>query len=246
MRSADSGRRHGQAPCNLHTPLSRAVLRSASCRRPSCVRAKRAPSPARGTGRSGIGPRMWAGGSERKDRRRDGQRSAGGRMRAARYGTARRPSGHWRAGAGRMTYRALRRAVPSAAACPRRGRRVGTAPDRGRRRAGRSAWPGRGGPGRRRGASLRIPGTPSGRARADIRRISCIAPGQFVRHAAGADVRAHGRRCWPWRPRRRGCGREGGSRPGAPLSDATCRAARCLPRPTRKAACRRRGRRRWR
>ena len=206
--------------------------RSVSCWRRFAAQTTCAPVPAPSTARSGTSLRTWAGRSARKGRPPCGHRSGGGRMRAARSGTARRPSGQRRAGGGRRTCRAPRRAVPCAAACPRHGRRAGTAPDRGRRRAGRSSWPGRGGSARRRGASRRIPGIPSGRTRAETCHNGSMCPGRVVLRAAGADVRARGRRCWAWRPRRRGCGRkvEAGAASPAPLSSATCRAARSRPR----------------
>ena len=251
-----AGRNSGNAPrrrwerSSPHTAPAPCVWRIASCRRPCAARAMCAPFPGPSTGRSGTSRRRWAGRSARKGRRPCEHRSAGGRGRAWPRGMARRLCARRPADGGRTMCIALHRAAPPAAACPRRDRRAGTVPGRGRRRAGRSAWLARAGPARRHGACRRIPGTSSDRARADICRNGSTRPARFVLRAAGADLRAHARHCGPWGPRRRGFGRrmEAGrrrlrSRPppaAAQLSSATCRAARSRPRWNRRAACPRR------
>ena len=153
MRSADSG------PCprwglhNPHTRPERVVLRSVSCRRHSRAQDRRALSPARGTGRSATGPLPWAGCSARNGRQRAARHSGGGRVRVLPRGTSRRRSGSPPAGGGRRMYTALPPSTPTAAACRRRGRCGGTAPDRGRHIACPRREPSHGGHGRRRGAS---------------------------------------------------------------------------------------------
>ena len=153
MRSADSAPR---PRCGLHNPRmrpARASRRSVSSRRRWLARERSAPSPARGSGRSATGRRPWAGCSARNCRRRGARHSAGDRVRALPRGMARRRSVSPPAGGGRRTCIVPPPDAPGGGACRRRGRRVGTVPDRGRHIACPRRAPSHGGHGRRRGAS---------------------------------------------------------------------------------------------
>ena len=160
MRNADSEPRHWCGLHNLHMRPARAVLRSASCRRRSRARDRRAPSPARGSGRNATGPRPWAACSARSGRQRGARHSAGGRVRAAPRGKARRRSGSPPADGGRMMCIVRPPDAPGGGACPRRGRHGGTAPDRGRHIACPRRGPSHDGRGRRPGVSRHSRYTP--------------------------------------------------------------------------------------
>ena len=185
MRSADSGPSHRCGFHNPHTRSARASRRSVSWRRRWLARDRRAPSPARGTGRSATGLRPWAACSVRIGRQLGVRHSAGGRGHVWPRGTARRRCDPPPAGGGRRMYTALPPAAPSAAACRRRGRLCGSVPDRGRHIACPRRGPSPGGRGRRRGASRRNRRIPSGRAREERGRIGYTSPVRRGRHGVG-------------------------------------------------------------
>ncbi len=185
MRSAHSGPHHRCGLHNPHTRPARASRHSVSSRRRSFSRDRRAPSPARGSGRSATGRRPWAGCSVRSGRQPGVRHSADGRVHAWPRGTARRRSGCPPAGGGRMTCIIPPPAAPSAAACRRHGRLCGSAPGRGRGRACPPRGPCRGGPSRRRGASRRNRRTPSGRVQAERDRIGCTNAARGERRGTG-------------------------------------------------------------
>ena len=184
MRSAHSGPCHRCGLHNPHTRPARASRHSVSSRRHSFSRDRRAPSPARGTGRSATGLRPWAACSVRSGRQPGVRHSAGGRVHALPRGMARRRNGCPPVGGGRRMHTALPPSTPSAAACRRHGRRGGTAPGRGRGRACPQRGPSHDGRARRRGASRRNRHIPSGRVQAERDRIGCKFRSHFVRRGA--------------------------------------------------------------
>ena len=185
MRSADSGPRHPYAPCSLRRCPARASRHSVSSRRRSRARDRRAPSPARGSGRSATGPRPWAACSARSGWQRGARRNAGDRVRAEPRGKARRRSGSRSADGGRRTCIVPPPDAPGGGACRRRGRRGGTAPDRGRHIACPGRGPSHGGRGRRRGASRHSLYTLCGLAREEAGRSECNGRWRRARRGAG-------------------------------------------------------------
>ncbi len=185
MRSAHSGPRHRCGLHNPHTRPARALRRSVSSRRRLPARGRRAPSPARGTGRNETGRPPWAACSARSGRQPGVRHSAGGRGHVWPRGMARRRSGCPPAGGGRMKCIIPPPAAPGGGACRRRGRLCDTAPDRGRRMASPAAGLWHGGRARRRGASRRNLRTPSGQAREEAGRTGYTNAARGERRGAG-------------------------------------------------------------
>ena len=157
--SSNIARPRQREPSNPHRSPAPCVWRSVSCWPPSCVRTTCARLRALRTGRSGTSRGRPVARTAHIGLQHGEQRIADDRSRAAPRGTARRWNGHRRAGGGRRPCRALRPSIPVVAACPWHGRRVGSVPDRDRRRSCPPPRPWRGGPYRRRAASRRNAGT---------------------------------------------------------------------------------------